>query len=75
MFLIPCGNHAHIWGGSVAEILMSTMAYGWVECCSDIASCGKTPFQDKYFLVLNSAMYLHLNYYEIIMNILNAWMC
>ena len=27
-------------GGSVAERLMSTLAYGWVESCSDIAGCG-----------------------------------
>ena len=24
-------NHAQLWGGSVAEIFMSTLAYGWVE--------------------------------------------
>ena len=29
-----------ISGGSVAEILMSALAYGWVERCSDIAGCG-----------------------------------
>ena len=37
--LIPCGNHAQLGGGSVAERLMSTLAYGWVECCSDVAGC------------------------------------
>ena len=26
-------------GGSVAERLNSTLAYGWVEHCSDIAGC------------------------------------
>ena len=50
MFFIPCGNHAHIVGGSVAKILMSTLDYGWVERCSDVASCGTSFFQDKYFL-------------------------
>ena len=39
--LVPCGNHAQHRGGSDVEILRSTLAYGWVECCSDIASCGK----------------------------------
>ena len=36
----PCGNHAQLGGGSADERLMSTLAYGWVEHCSDIASCG-----------------------------------
>ena len=40
MFLIPWGNHAQLEGGSAAERLMSTLAYGWVERCSDIAGCG-----------------------------------
>ena len=40
MFLIPCGNHAQLGGGSVAERLMSTLAYGWVEHCSEVAGCG-----------------------------------
>ena len=51
--LVPCGNHAQLGGGSGAEILMSTLAYGWVEHCSDIASCGEASSQDKYFLVFN----------------------
>ena len=36
------GNHAQLGGGSVAERLMSTLAYGWVERCSDVAGCGPT---------------------------------
>ena len=44
-------------GGSDVEGLMSTLAYGWVERCSDIASCGEDSSQDKYFLVFNLAMY------------------
>ena len=55
MFLIPYGNHPHLSGGSVSEILMSTLAYGWVECCSDIACCKTRFFQDKYFLCVISA--------------------
>ena len=39
--LVPCGNHAHLRGGSDAERLRSTLSYGWVECCRDIASCGE----------------------------------
>ena len=34
------GNHAQLEGGSVAEILMSTLAYGCVEGCIDVAGCG-----------------------------------
>ena len=37
MFLIPCRNHVQLGGGSVAERLKSTLAYGWVECYSDVA--------------------------------------
>ena len=51
MFLIPRGNHAQLGGGSAAKRLMSTLAYGWVERFSDIASCGEAYSQDKYFLV------------------------
>ena len=52
--LIPSGNHAQLEGGSVAKILMSTLVYGWVERCSDVANCGPTYFPDKYSLVFNS---------------------
>ena len=45
MFLIPCGNHPQLGGGSVVEILMSTLAYGWVERCSDVAGCGMSSYQ------------------------------
>ena len=37
--IVPCGNHAHLGGGSDAERVRSTLAYGWVERCSDIAGC------------------------------------
>ena len=39
MFLIPWGTHAQLGDGSVAKRLMSTLAYGWVECCNDITGC------------------------------------
>ena len=32
-------NYAQLRGGSVAERLMSTLAYGWVEHCSNVAGC------------------------------------
>ena len=55
MFLIPCGNHVQLGGGSAAERLMSALAYGWVEFCNDVVGCGKSFFQDKYFLCAISA--------------------
>ena len=39
--LVPCGNHAQLGGGSDAERVRSTLAYGWVERSSDKASCGE----------------------------------
>ena len=42
-------NHAQLRGGSVAERLMSTLAYGWVERCNDVAGCGaSSSLKDKY---------------------------
>ena len=40
-FLVPCGNHAQLRGGSVAGRLRSTPAYGLVERCSDIVGSGE----------------------------------
>ena len=51
-------------GGSGAERLMSTLTYGWVERCSDIASCGEASSQDKYFLVFNLYNDLFMNCFE-----------
>ena len=53
-FLSALWNHAQLGGGSDVEILMSTLAYGWVEHCSDVASWGPNYFPDKYSLVFNS---------------------
>ena len=36
------GNHAYLGGGSVAQKLRSTLAYGWVERCSDVDGCGRS---------------------------------
>ena len=54
--LFPSGlwNHAQLEGGSDAERLMSTLAYGWVERCSNITSCGPTSLQDHYSCVFTS---------------------
>ena len=40
LFPISLWNYAQLRGGSDAKRLMSTLAYGWVERCSDVASCG-----------------------------------
>ena len=52
-------------GGSVAEGLMSMLAYGWVERCSDIAGC-ETSFASKISILVFKSLYLHLimNYNE-----------
>ena len=46
--LVPYGNHAQLGGGSDAERVKSTLAYGWVERFSDKAICGEASSQDKY---------------------------
>ena len=53
LFSSALWNHAQLGGGSGVEILISTLAYGWVERCSDIAGCGTTLFRDKYSYVFN----------------------
>ena len=50
MFLSPCGNPAQLEGGISTERLRSTLSYGWVERCSDVANCDTSFFQDNYFL-------------------------
>ena len=50
--LVPCGNHAHLEGGSGAERLRSTSAYGWVKRCKKIATCGEASSQDKFLLCI-----------------------
>ena len=48
---------------------MSTLAYGWMERCSGIASCGEASSQVKYFLVFNLCNVFVL---QTIMNMMNA---
>ena len=63
--LVPYGNHAQLRGGNANERLMSTLAYGWVERCSDIASCGEASSQDKYSFAFNICNCIcFINYYE-----------
>ena len=45
--LVPYENHAQLGGGSDAERVRSTLAYGWVERYNDKSSCGESPSQDK----------------------------
>ena len=65
LFLNPWGNHSLLGGGSAIERLMSTLAYGWVERCSDIAGCGMS-FASKISILVFKCLYLHLimNYNE-----------
>ena len=52
-------NHAQLGGGSVAERLMSTLAYGWVERYSDVAGCGWILHQEISVAVyFTSAIYI-----------------
>ena len=61
-------------GGSASERLMSTLAYGWVECCSDVASCGSASFKIS-ILVLNLCKLLVLWIKRNMMNVLNECFC
>ena len=54
-------KHAQLGGGSDAERLMSTLAYGWVERCNDVASCRSTSSLDKYSCVFNLFNELFMN--------------
>ena len=63
--LAPYGNHAQLRGGNDAERVRSTLAYGWVERCSDIAGCRTSFFQDKYYcLCLTLQLYFLVNDHE-----------
>ena len=70
-------NHAQLKGFNVSERLKSTLAYGWVEHCSDIAGCGtsflvvgRASFKDKYSCVFKSCNCIFL---WIIMKL--SWTC
>ena len=61
---MPCGNHAQLEGGIATERLMSTLAYGWVQRCSDIAGC--VDLLHKISILVFKSLHLHLimNYNE-----------
>ena len=48
-------NHAQLGGGSVAERLMSMLAYGWVERCSDVAGCRMSSYK---MIILDHFVYI-----------------
>ena len=58
--LVPCGNHAQLEAGNDAKRVRSTPAYGWVEHCSDIASCKEASSQDKYSCILSPQLYFFM---------------
>ena len=62
ILLVPYSleNHAQLRGGSVAERLRSTLAYGWVECCSDIAGCGTSSYKISNLVYFTPAIILLL---------------
>ena len=57
-------NHAQLGGGSVAERLRSTLAYGWVERCSDVAGCGTSSYKISNLVYFTSAILFTVNDYD-----------
>ena len=57
-------NHAQLRGGSVAERLRSMLAYGWVERCSNVASCGTSSCKISNLVYFNSAILFAVNDYD-----------
>ena len=56
-------NHAQLEGGSVAERLRSMLAYGCVECYSDIAGCGTSSYKISNLVYFTSAILFTVNDY------------
>ena len=54
-------NHAQLGGGSVAERLRSTLAYGWVEHCSDVAGCIMNSYKISNLVSFTSAIIFSVN--------------
>ena len=54
-------NHSQLGGGSDAERLMSTPAYGWVEHCSDVAGCGTISYKISNLAFFTSAIIFSVN--------------
>ena len=68
--LFPYENHAQLEDGSDAKRVRSTLAYGWVERCNNIASCGEASLEDKY-LCVNLCIRICLMKYDEHVNVLN----
>ena len=66
ILLVPYSleNHAQLGGGSVVERLMSTLAYGWVERCSDVAGCGTNYYKIGNIVYFTSAIIFSVNGYD-----------
>ena len=66
ILLVPYsfGNHAQLGGGSVAERLRSTLAYGWVEHCSDVAGCRMSSYKISNLVYFTSAILFIVNGYD-----------
>ena len=66
ILLVPysLSNHAQLRGGSVAERLMSTLAYGWVERCSNVAGCGTSSYNISNLVYFTSAILFTVNDYD-----------
>ena len=64
MFLIPWEDHAQLGGGSVAGRLRSTLAYGWVERCNDVAGCGTSSYKISNLVYFTSAILFTVNDYD-----------
>ena len=70
--LVPysLGDHSQLGGGNVAKRLMSTLAYGWVKHCSNVALSGQYSF--KIIISCVKSLYLYLIYkYDEHVNVLN----
>ena len=57
-------NHAQLKGRNVAERLRSTLAYGWVERCSDVAGCGTNSYKISNLVYFTSAILFTINDYD-----------
>ena len=66
--LVPysLGSHSRLGGDSVVERFKITWAYGWVEHCSDVASCGVKSSSKISVVPISSLqlIYCFINYDE-----------
>ena len=64
LVLYSLENHAQLEGGNVAERLMTTLAYGWVERCSDIAGCRTSSHKISNLVYFTSTILFTINDYD-----------